>query len=129
MKLRLIFNGSNVDKPILSKAILRTGVPVNILEAKISPSMGELTVDVPAEGTKLKELISILKERGVLVKEITKTIEIDREICIPCGACVSACSFQALRQTPDWDIDFDEEKCVACRVCIHACPVNAIQAL
>ncbi len=129
MKLRLIFNEGNVDKPILSEAILRTGVAVNILEAKISPRMGELTVDVPTEGIKLGELISILRERDVLVKELTKTIEIDREVCIPCGACVSACSFKAIRQTPDWDIDFDEERCVVCRVCIHACPVNAIRAL
>ena len=112
-----------------SEAILRTGIPVNILEAKISPRMGELIIDVPAEGVKLKELITILKERDVLVKEVSKTIEIDRKACIPCGACVSACSFKALKQTTDWDIEFDEERCVACRVCIHACPVKAIRAL
>ena len=129
MKLKLIFNQKNLDKPILSDVVLETKIPLNILEAKITPREGELVVDVPDEGNDLKKLIKIFQNKGVTVKQIIRTIEIDQDICISCGACTSVCSFNAIIQKPDWTVEFDEEKCVVCRVCIHSCPVAAISAL
>lgn len=127
MKLRLIYTHKNVDKPILTEVVLKTKIPMNILEAKILPTAGEIVVDVPATSRQLKNLIALFERAGVTVREIKATIEIDRERCTSCGACISPCPVEAIVFKPDWEIDFDEDKCVGCGICIDACPVRAIK--
>jgi len=129
MRLKLIYSPDVVEKPILANVILRTGFPINILEAKVGAQRGELTVSVPTEGGKLREVIKMFEEAGVKVEVLTKTLHIDVERCISCGACISPCPTKALSFTSDWKIRFEEEKCVACRVCVRACPVGAISVL
>ena len=53
-------------------------------------------------------------------------LEIDRELCIGCEACIDACAFGAL------SLDGEEkaivnENCTACGACIDECPVEAIE--
>jgi len=129
MKLKLTYGAKNAEKPILSRIILETGVIMNILEGRITPKAGELIVDVQADREKLQQVITLLKKEGVGVKEIARFIEIDRERCVSCGACVSPCAFGALVQKPNWEVEFIEEKCVGCQICVHACPFGAIRAL
>ncbi|MEM3382981.1 MAG: 4Fe-4S binding protein [Nitrososphaerales archaeon] len=129
MKMKLIYSRENLGKPILSEVINKTNLPINILEAKITLNTGEMLIDVPAEGEKLKEVSYLFQKAGLIVKEITRTIEIDREKCISCGACVSPCPVKAITQDSNWDVIFHEEKCVGCGICVNACPVRAIQML
>lgn len=129
MKLRLIYTPKNVGEPVLSNVVLSTGVPLNILEARIQPNMGEIVVDVPATGKKLRGVISLFRKAGVSVKEIKAAIEIDDESCISCGACISPCPVQAIRFGPGWKVEFDEERCLRCQVCVNACPVGAVRSL
>jgi len=126
LRLRLIYTYKVVEKPILADIILKTGIPINILEAKVNGQKGELVVSVPVEGKNLEEIIQMFKDAGVKAEPFTKTLQIDFDKCMFCGACVSPCPTKALRFTPDWTIEFDEERCVACRVCVNACPVKAI---
>jgi len=127
MKLKLIYSPETVQKAILSKIILDTKVPINILKAEVKPNTGEMLIDVLALGEKLKEVLSLFQKAGVTVKEIYRTLEIDHERCISCGACVSPCPVKAISQDENWDIVFDEEKCIGCRICVHACPMRVIQ--
>jgi MinD superfamily P-loop ATPase len=129
VKFKLTYGAKNADKPILSWIILETGVAINILEGKMGPKAGELIVDVQAEGDKLQRVISLLKKEGVGVKDISRFIEIDRERCISCGACVSPCAYGAIIQNSNWDPEFIEERCVGCLICVRACPLGAIKAL
>lgn len=129
MKLKLIYSRENLGKPILSEVIIRSNLPINILEAKITLNTGEMLIDVPAEGEKLKEVSNLFQKAGLIVKEITQTIEIDRERCISCGACVSPCPVRAIIQDSNWDVNFYEEKCIGCGICVDACPVRAIRML
>ena len=126
MRLRLIYSPDVVEKPILASVILKTGIPINILEAKVNAQKGELIVSVPVKDRELEKVVNLFKEAGVDVQPFTKTLQIDYEKCISCGACISPCPTKALRFKPDWTIEFDEDKCVACRTCVNACPVGAI---
>jgi len=128
MKLRLLYTRSNVSNPVISDIVLKTEVPINILEAKVSLNGGEMVVDVPATGKKLDEVKELFEKAGVSAKEIKSVIEIDYEKCISCGACVSPCPVQAVKQNPEWDIELDEGRCIRCLICVNACPVRAIRS-
>ncbi|MBS7649182.1 MAG: 4Fe-4S binding protein [Candidatus Bathyarchaeia archaeon] len=126
MRVRLVYSHGVVEKPILASIVLKTGVPINILEAKVNAQKGELVVSIPATGDKLSEVLNMFKEAGVQIQEFAETLHIDWDKCISCGACISPCPTGALRFKEDWTLIFDEEKCVACKVCVTACPVKAI---
>jgi len=52
-------------------------------------------------------------------------LEINREECIGCGACVEACPFGSLRLDEE-NIAVVDETCTACGACISECPVEAL---
>jgi len=129
VRLKLIYSTEVVEKPILAEIILKTRIPVNILEAKVNAQKGELVISVPVSGNQLDDLIRMFEKAGVETKVLAKALQIDVDRCTSCGACVSPCPTRALKFKPDWTIEFDEERCVACRVCVNACPVKAITML
>ena len=53
-------------------------------------------------------------------------LEIDREQCIGCGACVDACAFDALR-LDEHEIAVVNDNCTACGACIDECPTEALR--
>ncbi|MBS7657378.1 4Fe-4S binding protein [Candidatus Bathyarchaeota archaeon] len=126
MIVRLTYSPEVVEKPVLAEIILKTGVPINILEAKVNAQKGELVVSIPAKEKTLEQILRFFKEAGVTAQKFTQILQIDFNKCTSCGACISPCPTRALRFTPDWTLEFDEEKCVACRTCVNACPVKAI---
>lgn len=129
MKLKLRFGLDTLDKPVLSDIVLKTKTPINILEAKVTPSTGEMLVDISANGEAVWKVVSLFKESNVYVEEITSALEIDWNKCISCGACVSPCPTKAITQRSDWQIELDDKKCVRCKICVDACPVRAIKLL
>lgn len=127
MRLKLVYNARNTGKPILSDVILKTQVPINILEAKVGAAANsEMVIDVPVSGRQLEEVISLLRKAEVEVAEQRRIIHVDYDECVSCGACVSPCPVSAITQKPDWSIEIDEKLCVRCGVCVNACPTRAI---
>jgi MinD superfamily P-loop ATPase len=53
----------------------------------------------------------------------TKMASIDPELCTKCGACVSACRFEAISEK----INVDPLMCEGCGVCALICPADAVQ--
>lgn len=129
MKLKLKFGLDTLDKAILSDVVLKTRTLINILEAKVTPASGEMLVDVSASGEALQKVVTLFKGYNVNVEEITSPLEVDRNKCISCGACVSPCPTNAITQLSDWGIEIDDEKCIRCKICVDACPVRAIKLL
>jgi electron transfer flavoprotein alpha subunit len=52
-------------------------------------------------------------------------LEIDRELCIGCEACIDACAFGAL-SLDDEEKAIVNENCTSCGACIDECPVEAL---
>jgi electron transfer flavoprotein alpha subunit len=52
-------------------------------------------------------------------------LEINREECIGCGACVDVCPFGALKLIDD--IATVNDQCTACGACLDVCPVEALK--
>jgi len=50
---------------------------------------------------------------------------ISKEKCAGCGACVSACPVEAIKEDGDKYV-IDAEKCVDCGACTGSCPAEAI---
>ena len=51
-------------------------------------------------------------------------LEINRETCTGCGACVDSCPFGALKLVDD--IAVVDDQCTACGACLDVCPVEAL---
>ncbi len=54
-----------------------------------------------------------------------KGLDIDKDICISCGACKRKCSFLAINET-DGTYTIDTHRCDECGDCYLVCPVQAI---
>lgn len=50
---------------------------------------------------------------------------IDKNVCIGCGACASACPVEAISLDKGY-AEIDESKCIKCGTCEGICPVGAI---
>jgi len=52
-------------------------------------------------------------------------VEVNRELCIGCEACVDACAFDAIH-LDDEEIAVANDNCTACGACIDECPTDAL---
>lgn len=125
-RLELKYSPTHVNKPILSKAILESGVPINILNARLTATEGIMTVEVSAEENTIYKIVEILQLNGVEVKEIPRYVEINRDKCIDCGACTGVCPTEALTLSMEKKLIVEEERCILCGNCLKACPVEAV---
>lgn len=126
VRLELKYSPAHVNRPILSRAILESGVPVNILNARLTASEGIMTIEMDADEKAVAKITEILRSNGVQIKEIPRYVEIDRGKCIDCGACTSVCPTDALTLNHEARLVLSEEKCVLCGNCLKACPVKAV---
>ena len=127
LKLKLQYSHETVNKPVLAELIAKTGLLVNILEAKVTTSQGEMVIDLPTQGNRVKEVVDYLRDSGVEVIELYSLIELDRSKCFSCGACISPCPTKALKFNDRFEVVVNETRCIGCRICAKACPIGAIK--
>lgn len=125
-KVILTFPAGLSGCPVTWELIREHDVKVNILKAGIEPGReGTLLVELEAEDERLEEGLAFLRARGVGVEKVRDRVSYDRERCINCGNCASACFSGALTiGPPTWELAFDPERCIACKLCLKACPLK-----
>ncbi len=52
-------------------------------------------------------------------------IEVDKDECDFCGACVAVCPDDCI-ELYEKDIEIDYKKCIECNLCIYVCPIEVI---
>jgi ferredoxin len=126
VRILLRFSEKMVEQPITAQVILEHGTPISIVAAHINSQGGEILAEVPA--THVDKVIDAFREKGVIVT-VPKLIEVDKEKCVECGACLSLCPVSAISFKEDFSVVFDEEKCIGspCGLCVDACPAKAIK--
>lgn len=126
-KLLLSYSVQKAKEPILTSVIKDTGLAFNILYAELGAGGGEILLSIEAPDKDVNKAIELFKRRGVQVKEVKRAIQLDRDSCFDCGACLSLCPSGALYQTKDKSVELDEDKCVYCELCVPSCPVRALK--
>jgi len=128
VKILIRFSEELVAKPTTAEIILEHKVPINIITAHVTSKGGDYLVDIPDEA--LETVVNAFRKKGATVT-LPKLIEIDKDKCFNCGACVSLCPVEAITVAEDKSVEFDKEKCVGstCSACVEACPARAITSV
>lgn len=75
--LRLVFDGSSVDKPIIANLVRDHGIVVNILSADMKQiggkTYGQMLIKRPEDEKQKWAIINYLEEQGIPVKEVNNT--------------------------------------------------------
>jgi len=128
VRILLKFSEKVVEQPITAQVILKHGIPINIISARIESQGGEILAEIPS--THFEKVVNAFREKGVAVS-IPELIEVDEEKCFDCGACVSLCPVNTMAFAEDSSVVFDKEKCIGrtCGACVDACPASAIKLI
>lgn len=72
---------------------------------------------------------AILSVYGVEMSDykVINKAYIDRDKCVGCGACITACSVHAIIMLPGWVSCVQQEKCIGCGTCVALCHRSAPQ--
>ena len=128
VKILIKLSEELVAKPTTAEIILEHKVPINIITAHVTSKGGDYLIDIPDEW--LETVVTAFRKKGATVT-LPNLIEIDKDICFNCGACVSICPVEAITVAEDKSVNFDQEKCVGstCSACVEACPVRALKSV
>lgn len=128
VRILLKFSEKIVDQPITSQVILEQKTPVNILSARINQQGGEILAEIAL--AQAEKVIDAFRKKGVDVV-VRKMVEVDKERCFDCGACIALCPVAAITFKDDLSIFFNEAKCIGntCGLCVDACPARAIKLI
>ena len=116
------------EKPIIYELVKRYEMLFNILKARIFPRReGVIVLELSGEKETFDDAICYLKELGLTVEPLSKSVSQNVNKCVHCGACTAFCPTGALsfdRET--WKVLFDPERCNGCELCVTACSSRAM---
>jgi L-aspartate semialdehyde sulfurtransferase ferredoxin len=101
----------------------------NILKARIFPRReGVIVLELSGLKDNFEQGIHFLKEAGLKVEPLSKSVSQNIDKCVHCGACTGFCPTGALSfEKQTLKVLFDPEKCTGCELCVSACPVRAME--
>ena len=127
-KVVIRYTADIVEQPITCHLVKKYDLEFNILKARIFPRReGVMVLELSGTKENFDAGIRFLKEKGLRVEPLSKSVTQNTEKCIHCGACMSFCPTDALNMDlKTMKIVFDAEKCNGCEICVTGCPVRAM---
>lgn len=128
-KIVIRYPAEIVDQPIVYRLVKDYDMIFNILKARVFPRREGLLV-LELQGTKenFDRAVKYLKNQGLKVEPLSKSVTQNLEKCVHCGACLAFCPVNALYFEKDsMKVLFDAEKCTGCEICVTACPPRAME--
>ncbi len=125
-KVVLSFSPELTFRSFMNDIIRDYNININIIKADIEIAKGgRLLVTLGGEEDEIAAAEKFLTDNGVVINPMGSTIKLDRDRCIACGACTSACPSGALTiGAPDWTLNFNPDKCIICKLCVKSCPIK-----
>lgn len=128
-KIIIRYSPDIVDEPIAYQLVKKYDLTFNILKARILPKReGVMVLELSGLKENFDNGIRFLKEKGLRVEPLSKSVRQNMDRCVHCGACTSFCTTRALYfDRESMKVLFDPEKCNGCELCVRACPVRAME--
>ena len=128
-KVVIRYTADIVDQPIIYQLVKKYDLVFNILKARIFPRReGVIVLELSGLRENFDKGIRFLKERGLKIDPLSKSVNQNQDKCVHCGACTAFCASNALFfEGPSMRVIFDAERCNGCELCVSACPVRAME--
>lgn len=128
-KIVIRYTPEVVQEPVIYLLTKKHNLVFNILKARIFPRReGVIVLELSGEKDDFDRGIHFLKEMGLKVESLSKSVSQNFDRCVHCGACTGFCPTGALAfEKPSLKVLFDPEKCNGCELCVSACPVRAME--
>jgi L-aspartate semialdehyde sulfurtransferase ferredoxin len=128
-KVVIRYTADTIEQPIIYELVKRFDLVFNILKARIFPRReGMIVLELAGLKENFDAAILFLKEKGLKVEPLSKSVIQNMDKCVFCGACTAFCPTSALSfDRESMRVCFDAEKCNGCELCVSACPARAME--
>jgi len=128
-KVVIRYTADIVEEPLIYQLVKRYDLVFNILKARIFPRReGVIVLELTGTRENFDLGIRFLKEKGLKVEPLSKSVSQNPEKCVHCGACTGFCPTSALYlDRATMKVLFEPEKCNGCELCVSACPSRAME--
>jgi len=128
-KIVIRYGADIVDKPVVYSLVKDFDLAFNIMRARVSPRReGLVVLDLTGKKKNFDRAIRYLKDLGLNVEPLSKSVTQNTDKCVHCGACLAFCSTDALYiDKKTMKVIFDPEKCNGCGLCVKGCPTRAME--
>ena len=128
-KIVIRYTPDVVQQPVIYQLVKQYDLVFNILKARIFPRReGVIVLELSGLKENFDQGIRFLKEMGLKVEPLSKSVSQNADKCVHCGACTAFCPTGALAfEKESLKVLFDAEKCNGCELCVSACPVRAME--
>jgi len=101
-KIVIRYGAEIVDKPVVYSLVKDFDLAFNIMRARVSPRReGLMVLDLTGTKKNFDRAIRYLRDLGLSVDPLSKSVTRDIERCVHCGSCLAFCSAGALSITSD----------------------------
>lgn len=128
-KIVIRYSADIVEEPIIYALVKKYDLVFNILKARIFPRReGVIVLELTGTKENFDSGIRFLKEKGLKVESLSKSVSQNLDRCVHCGACTAFCPTGALFfDRENWKVTFDPERCNGCELCVTACSARAME--
>jgi len=128
-KVVIRYTADIVEQPLIYQLVKQYDLVFNILKARIFPRReGVIVLELTGTRENFDLGIRFLREKGLKVEPLSKSVSQNPEKCVHCGACTGFCPTSALYlDRTTMKVLFEPEKCNGCELCVSACPSRAME--